>query len=340
MAMGIDGTGSVFILGYAHSGGLDMGLLLKYDPIGTLVWSKIYSPSGAVVLSQTMIVTQAGELLVAGQYILTADSSRYNYLIKYDSAGNMLWETTWTNPVAEEVTDIKLDQSGDIYVSGGGNIGALAKFDSNGSMLWGETTVQIFAMTLDNAGYVGCASSAAGTRGVFTTDSAFSTAKYRENGELLWKAFYGWEDQHAVNIFRDAGTYIYVVGDAQFGDALDYTIVKYSPFSECCLVPDSTVISRGGTLGFQGTVTNNTDNTGTILFATKVTLPNGNRYPSTGYLIGPLSIYFDPYQSKSGHKSHSIPLGAQLGTYTYRGYVGNYGVGLYDECQFDFKVVP
>jgi hypothetical protein len=72
----------------------------------------------------------------------------------------------------------------------------------------------------------------------------------------------------------------------------------------------------------------------------KVTLPNANKYPPSGYLIGPLEVYLNPYQSKSGHRSHAIPLGAQLGTYTYYGYVGNYGVGLYDECTFTFEVIP
>jgi hypothetical protein len=107
---------------------------------------------------------------------------------------------------------------------------------------------------------------------------------------------------------------------------------------ECSLVPDATTIPRGGTLGFQGTVANYTDKSATILFATKVTLPSGNKYPASGYLIGPLSISFVPYQSKSGHKSLDIPITAPLGTYTYHGYVGNYGAGLYDECRFEFTV--
>lgn len=58
-----------------------------------------------------------------------------------------------------------------------------------------------------------------------------------------------------------------------------YTI---KPVVECNLVPEATDIPRGGTLGFQATFTNNTNKTGSVLFATKVTLPNGNRYPASG----------------------------------------------------------
>jgi hypothetical protein len=107
---------------------------------------------------------------------------------------------------------------------------------------------------------------------------------------------------------------------------------------ECNLVPDATTIPRGGTLGFQGTVTNYTGQSSSVLFATKVTLPSGNKYPASGYLIGPLNVSLNPYQSKSGHKSLAIPTTAPIGYYTYHGYVGNYGVGLYHECTFTFQV--
>lgn len=104
---------------------------------------------------------------------------------------------------------------------------------------------------------------------------------------------------------------------------------------ECNLVPDTVVVPRGGTLGFQITITNNTNKSATVLSATKATKPDGTK---TRYLIGPLSISFDPYESKSGHRSHTIPANAPLGTYTYQDYVGNYGVGIYDECEFNFTV--
>ena len=107
---------------------------------------------------------------------------------------------------------------------------------------------------------------------------------------------------------------------------------------ECNLVPDTTSIKRGGTLGFQATGTNYTNNTGSVLFASKVTLPSGNWYPSSGYLFGPLSFSLGSYQSKSKHLSQAIPSNAPLGTYTYHGYLGNYGVGIYDECTFTFTV--
>jgi len=112
------------------------------------------------------------------------------------------------------------------------------------------------------------------------------------------------------------------------------------PDVKCNLVPDATSVHRGGALGIQISVTNNTVLSQTFLFVTFVTTPGGNRYPASGWLFGPVSVTLGGNASRSGHKSHNIPSGASLGNYTYHGYVGNYGAGLYDECQFVFEVIP
>ena len=156
--------------------------------------------------------------------------------------------------------------------------------------------------------------------------------------------------------FGDGGTSTQQSPSYEYSEAGDYTVsltltgpgggdteVKESyihvsePICECDLVPDATVIPRGGTLGFDITVTNNTDEVQVFGFATYVTKPNGTK---TGYLIGPVRVSLDPYGSKSAHKSHPIPGNAPLGTYTYHGVVGTPAAGLYDKCQFNFEVVP
>jgi hypothetical protein len=118
------------------------------------------------------------------------------------------------------------------------------------------------------------------------------------------------------------------------GGVFSYTFMRPC---ECNLVPDNTVVQRGGTLGFQATGTNYSDNSGSILFATKVTKPDGNL---SGFLFGPRSVYFGSHESKSGHLSHTIPYTAPVGVYTYHFYIGNYGLGNYGECHFNFEVIP
>jgi len=109
------------------------------------------------------------------------------------------------------------------------------------------------------------------------------------------------------------------------------------PMVECNLVPDATTIHRGGTLGFQATVTNNTDAVQVFKFATRITKLSGGKYPATGYLKGPVTVRLYPHGSISRNLSQYIPNTAPLGTYTYHGYVGVPG-NIYDECQFTFTV--
>ena len=120
-------------------------------------------------------------------------------------------------------------------------------------------------------------------------------------------------------------------------DGAIYRIVEL-PNVSVNLAPDSDIVPRGGTLGFQATVTNNIDEAQVVLFATNVTLPNGSIFPPLGFLFGPIVVRLGPNQSKSGHLSHTIPLSAPLGAYTYHGLVGQVGVGVIDEDQFDFEV--
>lgn len=109
------------------------------------------------------------------------------------------------------------------------------------------------------------------------------------------------------------------------------------PWCGCEFIPDTTVIQRGGTLSFWADVINYTVGTWTFYYATRVTLPNGNEYPSSNYLLGPIKVTLTYHESKSRYISHAIPDTAPLGIYTYHGYVGLSG-NIWDECIFDFLV--
>jgi cysteine-rich repeat protein len=118
------------------------------------------------------------------------------------------------------------------------------------------------------------------------------------------------------------------------------------PNVTCSFAPDGTRLIRGGTLRFGATANNNTGNSQTFQFATKVELPNHTMYPSSGYglpyLLGPITIpNLAPHASISRQLTQVIPLNAPYGTYTYHGYVGVVGPPplLYNQCQFNFEVV-
>jgi PKD repeat protein len=113
-----------------------------------------------------------------------------------------------------------------------------------------------------------------------------------------------------------------------------------TPAVTCSFTPGGTTLIRGGTLGFWASASNDSDMSQTFQFATFVTLPNGHRYPTSGWLFGPITVNLGPHTSKSKSLTQFIPYYAPFGTYTYHGYVGKVGVGLYNQCQFNFTVNP
>ena len=104
----------------------------------------------------------------------------------------------------------------------------------------------------------------------------------------------------------------------------------------CEMVPAAMEVPKGGTLAFDVSVTNMSEKSGHVSFGTKVTKPNGVQ---TDYVWGPFQVGLDSYQSKSGHKTHTISGGFPLGRSTYHGYVDLTGTGIIAECEFDFEVV-
>ena len=113
------------------------------------------------------------------------------------------------------------------------------------------------------------------------------------------------------------------------------------PAVTCSFTTYATHLSRGSNLNFLAAAQNDTDQVQVFQFATFVTLPNLLRYPSSGWLLGPITVTLNPHESKSKSLTQFIPYNAPYGTYTYHGYVGRASPPLlYNQCQFDFIVTP
>jgi hypothetical protein len=82
------------------------------------------------------------------------------------------------------------------------------------------------------------------------------------------------------------------------------------------------VVQKPGTLKVKLTVTNNESTPVTCEVFTRVKLPNGSWYPTTGWLFGPQTVTVPANSSKSGTLSHKVPASAPLGNYTYEANVG------------------
>jgi hypothetical protein len=123
-----------------------------------------------------------------------------------------------------------------------------------------------------------------------------------------------------------------------YPSAVYVTAHKAPPPVSITLTPDATTVPRGGTLGYDVTVTNETDRLQFIDYWTNVTLPNSNVYPPTGELFGPYFLILTGHESRSAHLSHDIPMTAPLGDYVYNAYVGQHPYVITNEEHFGFTV--
>lgn len=115
--------------------------LEKYNSDGDFIWGKKAIQN---TISTGTIVNMVKD---SDNYIYTIDS--LGSVAKNDSSGS---DADWRVSFGQPCTDIKIDNNGDIYVSGGNT---LKKFDSDGVVIWTYTFAGsgITGVSLDN-GYV------------------------------------------------------------------------------------------------------------------------------------------------------------------------------------------
>ncbi|MFM7218387.1 MAG: SBBP repeat-containing protein, partial [Bacteroidota bacterium] len=171
------------------------------------------------------------------------------YLLKYDPAGNLLWDTTWNSPASldDGAVDMQLDGSGNVLVLGnvepdnvpGSEDICLLKFNSNGGLLWqyvyDNLVVQsgkdeAAGMVLDASGNAYLCGRSFGA----TSDYDYITMKVNgATGAGIWTMRY---DNTAVNgddrataICLDHVGNVLVTGRSDNGSNDDIRTIKYEP---------------------------------------------------------------------------------------------------------------
>ena len=134
--------GGFVVTGYMDSlGNNSQVYLLKTDSNGNLLWEKNFGESG-YYRGQSVIETTDRGLVVTGSYGPSSGGRSQCYLLKTDSAGNILWEknfgdSTYTNGYSViETADGGLVVTGDTWSLSNLSQVYLLKVDSTGNRLW------------------------------------------------------------------------------------------------------------------------------------------------------------------------------------------------------------
>lgn len=189
------------------------------------------------------IVDKSGNYIITGSYVTSSGNSDL-YVVKYDTDGNVLWQSNYDGPATGSDTGraIKLDSSGNIYVTGlsfgGGNASnsdvITIKLSSSGQQLWAARYAGTdgsydagSSIVIDTQGDILVGGHTKST----TTDYDFLILKYDTNGNLKFQKSHngpGNGSDNFSNILTDKDSNIYVTGRTKVSYYNDYiTTIKY-----------------------------------------------------------------------------------------------------------------
>src|SRR5262249_11681187 len=140
VAVGADG--SVFVTGITANNGND-AVLLKFDANGTLLWERTW---GGAASDEGLAVTTAtdGSVYIAGTATSFGPSSSGLFVVKFDSAGNLVWQRISDGAAGNAVA---VASDGSVYGAGTtprpnqiGNFDIVVmKITAGGTLVWQRT---------------------------------------------------------------------------------------------------------------------------------------------------------------------------------------------------------
>lgn len=118
----------------------------KYDPAGTLIWSRSYATLSDDYAGEVK-VDPAGNVYLAGDTVDSFSAGYAWYVAKYGPAGNLVWSRTYDGGDRDYLGGIAVDAAGNVYASGARAVWltealkwddriVTVKYDPLGNLLW------------------------------------------------------------------------------------------------------------------------------------------------------------------------------------------------------------
>jgi len=330
--------------------------LVKTDADGGIVWTRTYGGRWKTEYGRCVQQTSDGGYIIAGMTDSFGAGGQDFYLVKTDADGDTLWTRAYggsRNDYAHSVqqtTDGGYIMAGRTYSFGPGYVACyLVKTDAGGNTLWtrtygGSLYEEAFSVQqTSDGGYI-----LAGVTESFGAGGYdFYLVKTDANGDTLWTRAYGgngWDHCYSVQQTTDGG-YILTGITGSFGaGGHDVWLVRVAgeapPDVAIEILPDDppVIVPQGGSFGFTGSVTNNTEDPQ----VTDVWIMAVGLDP-LGYYWGPFKEFhgleLDPLETLSGHFNQHVPNRAPLGFYNYIAYCGEYPSTVMDSSFFELEVI-
>jgi outer membrane protein assembly factor BamB len=324
--------------------------LIRIDPDGDSLWTRLYGGEDTEY-GFSIVETADSGYAVAG-WTKSFGSGEWDvYLVRTDSIGDTLWTRAYGGPQSDMGYSVAETPDGGFIVAGWTeSFGAgywdlyLIKTDANGDMLWTRT----YGGGDNDYGYsVICTSDG----GYIVAGSTLSTTLHYESlwliktdayGDTLWTKTYTCEgtNYRGRSILQAPdGGYVVTGNVGWFSiDLLLVRLVDELPNVTVTLIPDSTVVVQGGSIGYTVEVTNNTEYDLAFEYWSDVYIEPGKPYKNNP-VFGPMTVRVDAGNIDSAYVDHIVPRSAPFRTYTLCGRIGFPADDWWSEDCFEFTVV-
>ena len=167
----------------------------KYDSLGNLEWEKLFSNEIYRGGFSNCLNDEKGNLVLIGNYSPDNDLKDYPFIMKTDSAGNIIWLKKYSGDSLEYryIRSIVKNKENNYMVSGSNSLCYVYKFDSTGNWL----SSNYYDCTYKNPGYFGSLIKTIDNGLVLVGDYNIDSSWYVRllktdyDGNLEWQKLYG-----------------------------------------------------------------------------------------------------------------------------------------------------
>ncbi|QDV10025.1 hypothetical protein Poly30_55860 [Planctomycetes bacterium Poly30] len=202
----------------------------KLRPDGQPLWTREYRPAGGWnERAYWLTVDSEDNVIVTGRALPAQSANFQSVTIKYDPAGNVLWEHVRAGSgFGYTSIRVEVDATGNVYLLGtgdtSGSLFEVTKLDPAGNLLWSRGVTPVTGVpTRLNALAVAPDGRVAYTAGIQDLD--FYSRCYDSQGALIWSDRYAGGLLGGQDITFDATGAAYVCGSANGAGV----VVKYGP---------------------------------------------------------------------------------------------------------------